>query len=99
MTKPRFKRAVLVVIDALRYDMVEWQHGLSTEVTPPYLNKLDAVRDLLKDRPRHSRLYRFVADAPTTTMQRLKGIYARPTMGHPHGFIDTSLSVAQGKHS
>lgn len=70
--------------------MVEWQHGLSTELTPPYLNKLDVVRDLLKDRPRHSRLYRFVADAPTTTMQRLKGLM---TGGLPT-FVDSGRNFA-----
>jgi hypothetical protein len=79
-----------VVVDALRFDMCEWQHGLATNLTPPYVNKLPVIRDLLRDHPRRARLYRFVADAPTTTMQRIKGL---ATGGLPT-FVDAGANFA-----
>ena len=64
---------IIVIVDALRFDMVEYDHSLSAADTPAYKNKLPALDRLLMDEPQHSRLFRFMADAPTTTMQRLKG--------------------------
>lgn len=78
----KFKRVVWLLIDALRYDFVEYNSTL--DPVPVYRNKLTFVRDLLKDRPQHARLFRFVADPPTTTMQRLKAL----TTGSLPTFID-----------
>jgi phosphatidylinositol glycan class O len=122
----RYKRAVIIVIDALRYDFVAWDNEFSrsnaaadsdssnnrgakdgthrdaTTTTAEqsadsrhfFLNHLPVIRDeLRKDRQRerhkpgsgrHSLLYRFEADPPTVTMQRLKGL----TTGGMPTFID-----------
>ncbi|GBG24978.1 GPI ethanolamine phosphate transferase 2 [Hondaea fermentalgiana] len=74
-TRPRFKRAVVLVIDALRYDFAAWDPDAEyRDAQRPFENKMPAIRDLLMLRPAHSMLVPFFADPPTTTMQRLKGI-------------------------
>ena len=78
----KFKRVVWLLIDALRYDFVEYDSIL--DPVPVYRNKLPFIRDLLKDHPQNARLFRFVADPPTTTMQRLKAL----TTGSLPTFID-----------
>lgn len=79
----KFKRVVWLLIDALRYDFAEYDNSAPDPV-PVYRNKLPFVRDLLKERPQNAKLYRFVADPPTTTMQRLKAL----TTGSLPTFID-----------
>ena len=78
----KFKRVVWLLVDALRYDFVEYAPTL--DPVPMYRNKLPFVCNLLRDRPQNARLYRFVADPPTTTMQRLKAL----TTGSLPTFID-----------
>lgn len=77
---PQYNKVVILVIDALRYDFVEQQDN-SEEY---YHNKLPYLQSILADNPRSSRLYRFIADPPTTTMQRLKGL----TTGSLPTFVD-----------
>jgi len=67
-----FKRAIVIVIDALRYDFAAWDDSLTHERF--FENKLVAIRDALISKPLNSLLVPFYADPPTTTMQRLKGI-------------------------
>eukprot|EP00051_Salpingoeca_urceolata_P021492 m.338012 g.338012 ORF g.338012 m.338012 type:complete len:997 (+) comp19809_c1_seq10:1096-4086(+) len=85
---PSFQRVVVLVIDALRYDMAEKQEPPSTgsNELPPFHNRLPVIHRLLQDQPRSALLRKFVADAPTTTLQRLKGI---TTGGFPT-FIDST---------
>ena len=71
-----------LLIDALRYDFVA--HDESLDPVPMYRNKMPYVRDLLTDSPANAKLFRFVADPPTTTMQRLKAL----TTGGLPTFID-----------
>ena len=78
----KFKRVVWLLVDALRYDFVKYDSTL--DPVPVYRNKLPFIRDLLKQKPQNARLYRFVADPPTTTMQRLKAL----TTGSLPTFID-----------
>ena len=78
----KFKRVVWLLIDALRYDFAEYDSTL--DPVPVYRNKLPFIRDLLKHRPQNARLFRFIADPPTTTMQRLKAL----TTGSLPTFID-----------
>jgi len=78
-----YKRAVWLLVDALRYDFVLFNDSLPDPV-PVYRNKLPFIRDLLRDNPRNTRLFKFVADPPTTTMQRLKAL----TTGSLPTFID-----------
>lgn len=84
----RFKRVVWLLIDALRYDFLEYRDAdlMDPPEVPVYRNKVPYVRDLLREKPRNAKLFRFVADPPTTTMQRLKAL---ATGGLPT-FIDIS---------
>lgn len=79
--EPRAK-IVLLVVDALKYDFVKWN---KRDSSPSYYrNKMPIVNELLMKYPQHTRLYKFVADPPTTTMQRLKSI----TTGTLPTFVD-----------
>ncbi|KAI5952929.1 GPI13 [Candida theae] len=65
---PRFNKTVILVIDALRFDFTIPVDG-SAE---PYHNNFPLLYDLAqKD---NGVLLKFVADPPTTTLQRLKGL-------------------------
>lgn len=76
----RFRRVVFVVVDALRFDFVR---SSSSAASPPsssssssfyYLDRLQVLNETLSTRPSNSLLFKFVADPPTMTMQRLKGL-------------------------
>ncbi|KAJ2626461.1 mannose-ethanolamine phosphotransferase gpi13, partial [Coemansia sp. RSA 1287] len=56
----------------------------------PYHNRLPAIAALSRERPDQSMLYRFRADPPTTTLQRLKGL----TTGQLPTFIDAGSNFA-----
>ncbi|VDP10345.1 unnamed protein product, partial [Soboliphyme baturini] len=84
--KARFDRAILLVVDALRYDFVAAQPA-STRV---YHNNFVNVRSLLANQSRNSLLLRFVADPPTTTLQRLKAL----TTGSLPTFVDAGANFA-----
>jgi phosphatidylinositol glycan class O len=86
-----FKKAVIIIIDALRFDFVEFQSTTATGTTElPYQNKLRTIKHLLDTKPMNSRLYKFTADPPTTTMQRLKGL----TTGSLPTFVDAGANFA-----
>lgn len=70
----RHAKAVILIIDALRYDFALYNASLDEKETLPYQNKFTVIRDVLKTTPNQGALFRFVADPPTTTMQRLKGL-------------------------
>ncbi|XP_054277929.1 GPI ethanolamine phosphate transferase 3-like [Macrosteles quadrilineatus] len=76
-------KVILLLIDALSYDFVLYNESL-VENIPPYKNKLPFIDELLKKEPDKGRLYKFIADPPTTTMQRLNGL----TTGSLPTFID-----------
>ncbi|GAB9467971.1 Gpi ethanolamine phosphate transferase 3 [Globisporangium polare] len=90
----RYKRVVFVVIDALRYDFVtSTATPMSAQgSTAPsfYLNHLPVFSDMLARRPNNSLLLKFVADPPTMTMQRLKGL----TTGSLPTFLDIKDNMA-----
>ncbi|KAF8622044.1 hypothetical protein AX15_007327 [Amanita polypyramis BW_CC] len=69
---PTHKRAVLLVIDSLRFDFVT-----PHPPQPPsqhHHNVLTLPRELTAQRPAHSFLFNAYADPPTTTLQRIKGL-------------------------
>lgn len=59
----------------------------------PYTNKMKTVHDLLQHRPKNARLYKFTADPPTTTLQRLKGL----TTGSLPTFVDAGSNFASAE--
>ncbi|WFC97525.1 mannose-ethanolamine phosphotransferase gpi13 [Malassezia yamatoensis] len=85
--KPRFSKAVVWIIDALRYDFLisptnssladEYMHGHFP--TPQRLASQDDATAFLSH---------FLADAPTTTLQRLKGL----TTGSLPTFIEAGAN-------
>ena len=68
----RFKRVLWLLIDALRYDFLVYDDHL--DPVPIYRNKLPFIRDLLREQPGNAKLFKSIADPPTTTMQRLKAL-------------------------
>jgi len=90
--EPRFNRAVLIVIDALRFDFVVDVNGSSIcdDDVCAGGRRLQILADIARERPFNSRLYRFIADPPTTTLQRLKGL----TTGSLPTFVDAGANFA-----
>lgn len=86
--QPRFRRAVVLIIDALKIDFARFDSQNSAP--KPYENKLPVLEEVMSSQPEHSRLYPFRADPPTTTMQRIKGF----TTGSLPTFIDVGNNFA-----
>uniref|UniRef100_A0A3P8RYZ5 GPI ethanolamine phosphate transferase 3, catalytic subunit n=1 Tax=Amphiprion percula TaxID=161767 RepID=A0A3P8RYZ5_AMPPE len=86
--RPRFRRAVLLIIDALKIDFARFDPNNTTP--RPYQNKLPVLQETASSRPLQSRLYPFRADPPTTTMQRIKGF----TTGSLPTFVDVGNNFA-----
>jgi phosphatidylinositol glycan class O len=75
----QFDRVVILVVDALRYDFVRAPPSADSsddDVTQHrfYRGHLPVLSSVLAEQPHHSMLFRFEADAPTVTMQRLKAL-------------------------
>ncbi|TFK62265.1 hypothetical protein BDN72DRAFT_804336 [Pluteus cervinus] len=79
---PTHKRAVLLIIDALRFDFLS-PHPPDPP-SPYHHNVLTLPRELFETQPGHSLLFNAYADPPTTTLQRIKGI----TTGSLPTFVD-----------
>ncbi|KAH3682417.1 hypothetical protein WICPIJ_006603 [Wickerhamomyces pijperi] len=75
-----FDKAVFVIIDALRFDFVI----PDPHSDKPYHNHLTLPYELTSKYPGQSVLLKFLADPPTTTLQRLKGL----TTGSLPTFVD-----------
>ncbi|KAG2156893.1 uncharacterized protein EDB93DRAFT_1078807 [Suillus bovinus] len=76
------KRAVLLVIDALRFDFIA-EHP-PEPVSPFHHNIITLPRELTAAHPDRSFIFNTYSDPPTTTLQRLKGI----TTGSLPTFVD-----------
>ena len=87
--RKRFDRSIILIIDALRFDFI-LPHENRKEY---YLNKLNVISSLQKSQPLQVATYRFVADPPTTTMQRLKGL----TSGSLPTFVDAGANFASSE--
>ena len=83
----QFSKAIVIIIDALKYEFVVYNDSLGASTAKPYQNRLPVIKNLTGG-PGH--LYEFLADPPTTTMQRLKGL----TTGSLPTFIDLSSNFA-----
>ncbi|XP_034403386.1 GPI ethanolamine phosphate transferase 3 [Cyclopterus lumpus] len=86
--RPRFRRAVLLIVDALKIDFAWFDPD--NAAPRPYENKLPVLEETVSSRPANSRLYPFRADPPTTTMQRIKGF----TTGSLPTFVDVGNNFA-----
>lgn len=85
----RKARVVLLIVDALKYEFAEWYDDDASFISY-HRNKLPVIHELLQKHPSQSRLYKFIADPPTTTMQRLKGL----TTGSLPTFIEVESNFA-----
>ncbi|KAK3333672.1 GPI ethanolamine phosphate transferase 3-like protein [Cercophora scortea] len=80
-----FERAVVVVIDALRYDFT-----VPVDDNAPFHNAFPFMHDTARMSPQNAFLRPFIADPPTSTLQRLKGL----TTGTLPTFVDVGSSFA-----
>lgn len=85
---PKRNRVVLILVDALRYDFTEYDERIEKPLY--YQNRLPIIQQTLKQRPDQARLYRFMADPPTTTLQRVKALVT----GSLPTFVESSSNFA-----
>ncbi|KAK5107559.1 hypothetical protein LTR62_001002 [Meristemomyces frigidus] len=70
-----FGKAVVILVDALRYDFtVPFQPKPGDEQPHHFHNALPFLYDISVEQPNNAFLRPFIADPPTTTLQRLKGL-------------------------
>ncbi|KAI1819261.1 GPI ethanolamine phosphate transferase 3-like protein [Xylaria intraflava] len=83
-----FKKAIIVIIDALRYDFtVPVEDDSKAEI---YHNAFPFLYESAVQSPNNAFLLPFIADPPTSTLQRLKGL----TTGTLPTFIDLGSNFA-----
>lgn len=86
-----FDKAVIIIMDALRYDFtVPFQPSHDNEKPYYFHNALLVLHETATKRPDSAFLLPFIADPPTTTLQRLKGL----TTGTLPTFIDAGSNFA-----
>lgn len=84
----RKSKVIIILIDALKYDFGIYDENITKPL--PYQNKLPIIYELSQKYPDNTRLLKFLADPPTTTLQRLKGM----TTGSLPTFIDMGSNFA-----
>ncbi|KFA62807.1 hypothetical protein S40285_03838 [Stachybotrys chlorohalonatus IBT 40285] len=82
-----FDRAVVVIIDALRYDFTVPQTPENAQV---FHNAFPFLHETAVKSPSNAFLLPFIADPPTATLQRLKGL----TTGTLPTFVDAGSNFA-----
>lgn len=82
-----FDRAVVIVIDALRYDFTVPQDSATQH---EFHNAFPFLHETAVKSPRNAFLRPFIADPPTATLQRLKGL----TTGTLPTFVDIGSNFA-----
>eukprot|EP01083_Nonionella_stella_P139860 427560_1 len=90
LSESPIERVVIILIDALRFDFANFDD--SVPAVSHCRNKLPIIRNKLADRPGRARLFRFMADAPTLTLLRIKGL----TTGGLPTFIDVKNNFSPG---
>nr|XP_043614047.1 GPI ethanolamine phosphate transferase 3 [Erigeron canadensis] len=85
-TKPAVNRVVIIVLDALRFDFVA--PSTFFEEKKPWMDKLQVLHKLASDSELSARIFKAIADPPTTSLQRLKGL----TTGGLPTFVDIGNS-------
>jgi phosphatidylinositol glycan class O len=86
-----FDKAVVIVVDALRYDFtVPFQPENEEDKPRHFHDALPVFYETAIEHPQNAILLPFIADAPTATLQRLKGL----TTGTLPTFIDVGSNFA-----
>lgn len=90
LSERRFPKAIILIIDALRYDFAVYNETRNPATLKAYQNRLPVIHQKLSSKPQNSALFKFIADPPTTTMQRIKGL----TTGSLPTFVDAGSNFA-----
>lgn len=85
-----FDKAVVIIVDALRYDFTIPVRADQGSQVRQYQNALTVFHETTVEQPRNAFLLPFIADPPTTTLQRLKGL----TTGTLPTFVDAGSNFA-----
>ncbi|XP_039759449.1 GPI ethanolamine phosphate transferase 3 isoform X2 [Pararge aegeria] len=85
---PKKNKVALILVDALRYDFTEYDESNASPLY--YQNRLPVIRKTVDKWPNRARVFRFMADPPTTTLQRVKALVT----GSLPTFIDMSANFA-----
>ncbi|KAF9891291.1 mannose-ethanolamine phosphotransferase gpi13 [Aspergillus nanangensis] len=86
-----FDKAIVIIIDALRYDFtVPVAPNEASDMAHLYHNNIPVLYETAVNSPDKAFLLPFIADPPTTTLQRLKGL----TTGTLPTFIDAGSNFA-----
>ncbi|KAF8428717.1 hypothetical protein EV426DRAFT_585534 [Tirmania nivea] len=86
-----FDKIIIIVIDALRFDFTVPYEARDNASEPHYFhNAFTVLSEVAASEPNNAILFPFIADPPTTTLQRLKGL----TTGTLPTFIDAGSNFA-----
>lgn len=85
---PKFDKAVVLIIDALRFDFISPSPPMPED--PNHHRILSLPAELTASDPAHSLIFHAHSDPPTTTLQRLKGL----TTGSLPTFIEAGSNFA-----
>ncbi len=86
-----FDKAVVIIIDALRYDFtVPFVSNSESESAHLFHDNIPVLYETAVETPQNAFLLPFIADPPTTTLQRLKGL----TTGTLPTFVDAGSNFA-----
>ncbi|KAK8489884.1 hypothetical protein V6N12_038457 [Hibiscus sabdariffa] len=85
-TKPVVDRLIIIVLDALRFDFVAPSSFF--EQKQPWMDRLKVLHRMTLVNPSSAKIFKAIADPPTTSLQRLKGL----TTGALPTFIDVGNS-------
>jgi phosphatidylinositol glycan class O len=73
-TQPKYNKTILLLIDALRFDFINFNETYEENENNYFVNQLPILHEILNNESEYSQIYRFQSDVPTVTMQRLKGL-------------------------
>ncbi|KAF2742971.1 hypothetical protein M011DRAFT_411624 [Sporormia fimetaria CBS 119925] len=85
-----FNKAVVIIVDALRYDFTIPVRSDRSEKPHHFHNAIPVFHETAVENPNNAFLLPFIADPPTTTLQRLKGL----TTGTLPTFMDAGSNFA-----
>ncbi|KAL2871329.1 mannose-ethanolamine phosphotransferase GPI13 [Aspergillus lucknowensis] len=86
-----FDKAIVIIIDALRYDFtVPFAPNAEVENAHLFHDNIPVLYETAVNSPQNAFLLPFIADPPTTTLQRLKGL----TTGTLPTFVDAGSNFA-----